>query len=115
MMGDSESIMIEEKHEDSNLQPKQEKTKKESTTLPSGTTPWGTTKKEDTSKRKVEQYSATALGIILTRISQEARFLANTGTHCYPDDEHDANGWDNCISYRVKYGTAIYIRGQEHS
>ena len=53
MMGDSESIMIEEKYEDSNLQPKQEKTKKESTTLSPGTTPWGTAKNEDTPKRKV--------------------------------------------------------------
>jgi hypothetical protein len=53
MMRDSESIMIEEKYEDSNLQPKQEKTKKESTTLSPGTTPWGTAKNEDTPKRKV--------------------------------------------------------------
>ena len=46
LTGDSESIMIEEKYEDSNLQPKQEKTKKESTTLSPGTTPWGTAKNE---------------------------------------------------------------------
>ena len=53
MMRDSESIMIEEKYEDSNLQPKQEKTKKESPTLSPGTTPWGTAKNEDTPKRTV--------------------------------------------------------------